>query len=284
MMEKTFRMYESQFIAQNYSKYRPTYPQQVWEKIFAFTKKHGVDSKMVLDLACGTGNSTFELCSHYQRTVGVDISIAQLQQAREKAAILGKSGEVEFVHAAASRLPFPDSSIDLLTCAIAWHWLDPNTVFPEIDRVLKSPGALAVYSYGIPNFRHDECNKNFQDFMSSKCTWPEGPYGHMLDVIQSHYRTVRLPYPIAERHDFMMVENETMSLEHLYGYVMSLDGYVTYCQDHPEDSNALEDMIDEIRKVLIKDRPSDQILLTIDRPYFILLQCLQPKEGTHLIF
>ena len=50
---------------------------------------------MVLDLACGTGHSTFELCNHYQRTVGVVISIAQLEQARENATILGKSGEVE---------------------------------------------------------------------------------------------------------------------------------------------------------------------------------------------
>ena len=86
MMERTFRRYENQTIAENYSKYRPTYPQQVWEKIFAFTKKHGVDTKM-----------------------------------------------------------------------------------PE--RVLKSPGALAVYGYMIPTIRHDQCNKMFYDFVFSKCTW-----------------------------------------------------------------------------------------------------------------
>ena len=280
MMERTFRRYENQTIAENYSKYRPTYPQQVWEKIFAFTKKHGVDTKMALDLACGAGQSTFELSSHYQRTVGADISKAQLERAREKATILGKSGEVEFVEAAASQLPFPDASVDLLTCAMAWHWLDPNTVFPEIERVLKSPGALAVYSYMIPTIRHDQCNKMFYDFVSSKSTWDkeckDGPYGPMAEVLISHYKNVRLPFPLAERHD--MIEESETNLEHLRGYVTSLDSYMAYCRDHPEDSNALDDMIQEMKKLLLdgssKDYHSTQlseVTFTIDTPYFMLL-------------
>ena len=276
-MEKTLRKYESQTIAENYSKYRPTYPQQVWEKIFTFTKKLGVNTKMALDLACGTGQSTFELCSRFQRTVGVDISKAQLEQAREKATILAMSREVEFVHAAASQLPFPDASVDLLTCATAWHWLEPCTVFPEIDRVLKSPGALAVYGYAIPTFHHDKCNKIFLDFINTKCTWPDGPHGPIiLDVTQGHYRNISLPYSIAERHD--MVEESEIDLEYLRGYVMSIDGYETYCRDHPEDSNALDDMIHEMKKLLLdgssKDYHSTQlseVTCTINTPYFMLL-------------
>ena len=274
-MEKTIRTFESQTIAENYSKYRPTYPQQVWDKIFAFNEKHGVDTKMALDLACGTGHSTFELSSRYQRTVGVDISKAQLERAREKATTLGKSAEVEFVHAAASQLPFPDASVDLLTCATAWHWLDPNTVFPEIDRVLKSSGALAVYSSCTPTIRHDRCNKIFQDFINTKCTWPDGPHGNIIKVVQSHYQNVSLPYPLAERHD--MVNESKINLEHLRGYVMSLDGYETYCRDHPEDSNALDDMIQEMKSELLLDGSKckplqlSEVTLIIDRPYFMLL-------------
>ena len=273
-MEKTIRKYESQTIAENYSKYRPTCPQQVWE-IFTFTQKHGVDTKMALDLACGTGHSTFELCSHYQRTVGVDISKAQLERAREKATILGKSGEVEFVNAAASQLPLQDASVDLLTCAVAWHWLDPKAVFPEIDRVLKSPGALAVYSHGIPTIRHHQCNKIFQDFISTKCTWPDGPHGNIIDVVKSHYRNVSLPYPLAERHEShdMVKESET-DLEHLRGFVMSIDGYETYCRDHPEDNNALDDMIQEIKRILLGDESKlqlSEVTVTISMQYFMLL-------------
>ena len=224
---------------------------------------------MALDLACGTGLSTFELSRHYQRTVGVDISKAQIERAQEKAAILDKSRKVEFFHASAGQLPFPDASVDLLTCATAWHWLDPNAVFPEIDRVLKSPGALAVYSSCVPTIHNDQCNKIFRDFISTKCTWPIGPHGHIIQVVRSHYRNVSLPYPLAERHD--MIEESETDLEHFRGYVTSLDGYETYCREHPEDSNALDDMIDEMKTVLLKDRPYDQISLTLDRSYFMLL-------------
>ena len=131
---------------------------------------------MALDLACGTGLSTFPLTDRFQRTVGVDISQAQLECAREEAKTISSSKNVEFFASSASNMPFQDESVDVLTCATAWHWLDPNTVFPEVDRVLKRPGVLAVYSYCSPVIRHEECNKAFQDFLAT-CTWQTGPYG-----------------------------------------------------------------------------------------------------------
>ena len=272
-MEKTFK---SQTTAQQYSRYRPEYPQQVWNKIFAFTERHGVDTKMALDLACGTGQGTFELCSHYQWTVGVDISKVQIEQAREKATTLGKSGIVEFVHAAASQLPFPDASVDLLTCAMAWHWLDPNTVFPEIDRVLKSPGALAVHSYNIPTISHDQCNKMLHEFINSNGNWPEdGPYGSADENLESHYKNVRLPFPLAERH-YMTKETE-MSLEWLRGYVMSLNTYDFYCRDHPEARSALDDLMQEMKTILLDDGKDDStvklsdVTFTMTMTYFMLL-------------
>ena len=272
-MEKIFRRFDSKAISQNYSKYRPPYPQQVWEKIFAFTEKHGVDTKMALDLACGAGQSTFELCSRYQRTVGVDISKAQLEQAREKATILGKSGEVEFVHAAASQLPFPDASVDLLTCAMAWHWLDTNTVFPEIDRVLKSPGALVVTGYWLPTIRHDQCNEKFLDFMRTKGTWPVGPHGSILEVLSSHYKHVSLPYPQAERHD--MVEESKVNLDYIRGLVMSGSSFNSYCREHPEALNSLDDLIRDIKTMLLDDTAQlsadHEVTLTTDMPYFMLM-------------
>ena len=273
--EKTIRVYESQSIAHDYSKYRPTYPQQVSDKIFNFTEQHGVDTKMALDLACGAGQSTFVLSSHYQRTVGVDISKAQLERAQEKTIILGKRrDEIEFIHASAGQLPFPDASIDLLTCATAWHWLDPNTVFTEIDRVLKSPGALAVYGYVIPILRHDKCNKMLVDFFNTKCCWPDSPHGNTHDILKSRFKIVSLPFPLTKRFD--MIEESEISLEMFQGFLASIDSYVAYCQEHPEDSNALDDMIHEMKRVLNNgkydcDPQLSEVLLPITTPYYMLL-------------
>ena len=100
--------------------------------------------------------------------------------------------------------------------------------------------------------------------------------GPMAEVLISHYKNVRLPFPLAERHD--MIEESETNLEYLHGYVTSFDSYMAYCRDHPEDSNALDDMIQEMKKLLLdgssKDYHSTQlseVTFTIDTPYFMLL-------------
>ena len=269
IMEKTIRMYESPVLAQSYSKYRPTYPQTLWNKIFDFAEKHGTDSKMALDLACGTGLSTFGLCGHYQRTVGVDISKAQLEYAKEELNNQPETNNnVEFILSTASRIPIKDESADLVTCATAWHWLDPNTVFPEVDRVLKSPGTLAVYSYCAPKLLHEECNDIFQKVMNT-CTWQEGPYGNVFTVCNSHYQEVRLPYPISERHEMEM--RTTLSLDDIEGFILSLDSYQTYCRDHPNNTLVI-DMVAQMSCALATtEENTSKPTVTMATPYFLLL-------------
>jgi SAM-dependent methyltransferase len=44
----------------------------------------------------------------------------------------------------AEALPFEDQSIDALTAAAAFHWFDPARAYPELHRVLRPAGLLAV--------------------------------------------------------------------------------------------------------------------------------------------
>ena len=248
-MEKTLRYYESSTIAQYYSKYRPTYPKELFEKAFSFAAKHGVGDNMAVDLACGSGQSTFPLCDQFRRVVGVDISKAQIECALEKAKALGRNDDVEFVVCPASKLPFEDESVDLMTCAAAWHWLDPDTVFLEIDRVLKRPGALAVYTYGPPILFHQQLRELFTHMWENVCIWQYGPYGNVRRIVENRYQDVKLPYPLAERHD--MQQENTMSLEDLEGFVNSWDSYEAHCKQNP-GSTALEDMVQGMKKLLLE--------------------------------
>lgn len=245
--EKTIRMYERPILAQLYTKYRPTYPIELWNKIFAFSAKAGVGDGLAVDLACGSGQSTFDLGHHFRQTVGVDISKAQIECALEKANTLGR-GDVEFVVCPASKLPFEDESVDLMTCSQAWYFLDPNAVFGEIDRVLKKPGVLAVYCYGRPVLPLEKCDKLFHDF-SSNMIWQEGPYGNVWQVVNQHHcRNMKLPYPLAEQHDIH--EESTMTLETLVGFIRSVDSYQEYCKQHPGNTY-LEDTIEEMKRLML---------------------------------
>ena len=279
MAEKTLQFYESEEITQYYSKYRPTFPPQLWKRIFDFQEKHSVGYNFALDLACGSGQSTFELCNHFHHTIGVDISKAQIACALEKAAVKG-GDNVEFVVAPASKLPVEDESVDLLTCSVAWHWLHPETVFPEVNRVLKRTGILAVYSYWLPTLCDKRCENLFSDFIHEFAVLQENPYGK--DAVANHYRDIRLPYPAAERHE--MVHRSTLTLEEFVGFVKSLDEYTTYCEQNP-GTTALEDLVEEMRKILTEEsnRPdpaegNDQlsdVTVDIETPYFLLLAVKQ---------
>ena len=200
----------------------------------------------------------------------MDISQAQLECAREEAKTISSSKNVEFFASSASNMPFQDESVDVLTCATAWHWLDPNTVFPEVDRVLKRPGVLAVYSYCSPVIRHEECNKAFQDFLAT-CTWQTGPYGNVYHVCETHYKDVALPYPIAERYE---MEGEVLvSLDDIRGLALSLDSYATYCREHP-DNTAIEDMLQDMKNSLLGEDEQcllSEVTVRMAVPYFLLL-------------
>lgn len=100
----------------------------------------------LLDVACGTGRLLRDIRRQYPRMAlsGVDLSQAYLDEAR---AHLGALRAVDFRHANAEALPFPDASLDIVTCVFLFHELPPEvrrTVAGEIARVLK-PGGLFVF-------------------------------------------------------------------------------------------------------------------------------------------
>lgn len=50
----------------------------------------------------------------------------------------------------AEQLPFENETVDLITTAQAVHWFDLSKFYPEVKRVLKTNGVLAIYGYNLP--------------------------------------------------------------------------------------------------------------------------------------
>lgn len=96
----------------------------------------------VLDLACGTGDLCRDLQAAQLRPVGVDLSFGMLAAARTTAPLL--QGDV-------LRLPFPDGSVDGVTCGLAmrnFQALPP--FFAELARVLRPGGRVAILEVAEP--------------------------------------------------------------------------------------------------------------------------------------
>ncbi len=96
----------------------------------------------VVDLACGTGDLCRELAAARYRPIGVDLSFGMLAAARTDAPL---------VQADALHLPFPDASVDGLTCGFALRNLvDLAGSLAEIGRVLRPGGRVALLEVAEP--------------------------------------------------------------------------------------------------------------------------------------
>lgn len=126
--------------AQTYDRVRPGYPAGVVRWALGETPRR------VVDLGAGTGKLTRVLLAAGHDVVAVEPDPqmrAQLQAVSPEVRALAGTGE---------DLPLPDGSVDAVTVAQTWHWLDHDRASSELARVLR-PGGRAVLLW---NLRHDD--------------------------------------------------------------------------------------------------------------------------------
>jgi len=127
--------------AQRYARGRPYFHPIVIGRIRAFLH---LDSPLAIavDAGCGTGLSCVALKEIAARIVGIDLSRAMLREAPA-------DPRIRYVEASAERLPLAGGSVDLITAALAFHWLDRDRFLTEARRVLCPAGWLIVYNHGF---------------------------------------------------------------------------------------------------------------------------------------
>jgi ubiquinone/menaquinone biosynthesis C-methylase UbiE len=99
---------------------------------------------VVLDVACGPGNFTAafaEAVGPHGHAMGVDLSAPMLARARATNA----HPRATYLLGDATRLPFPDSSLDAVSCYAALYLIpDPDGALDEMLRVLRPGGRIAL--------------------------------------------------------------------------------------------------------------------------------------------
>jgi SAM-dependent methyltransferase len=103
----------------------------------------------ILDLATGTGWASRVVAQRFPgvRVVGADIAERMLEHARAAASGL----EIEYQHADAERLPFPDASFDGVVSTFGVMFVgQPEAAAAELARVTRKGGRIALATW-----RHD---------------------------------------------------------------------------------------------------------------------------------
>ncbi len=128
MIDPAARTFER--VAAEYDFGRPSWPAAAVESV-------GLPrSATVLDLGAGTGKLTRVLLEHFDRVIAVE----PLEGMR---ALIPAGAEV--LSGTAESIPLPDESVDGVFCGESFHWFDWPRALPEIARVLRPGGSVAMF-------------------------------------------------------------------------------------------------------------------------------------------
>ncbi|RZU65066.1 methyltransferase family protein [Microterricola gilva] len=120
--------------ADGYDRHRPGYP----EESVRWLRGAPSTPQDVLDLGAGTGKLSAAMLAHGDRVTAVDPSADMLRVAAER------MPELTTIVGSGEHIPLPDASVDLVTVAQAWHWMDEELVTREVVRVLRPGGRLGL--------------------------------------------------------------------------------------------------------------------------------------------
>jgi SAM-dependent methyltransferase len=119
-------------VAGAYERGRPGYPDDAVHWLAGF------EPRDVVDLGAGTGKLTRALVGLGHRVTAVE-PLAEMRAQLE--AVLP---DVTAVAGSAESMPLSDASADVVTSAQAFHWFDHDDALPEIARVLRPHGRIAL--------------------------------------------------------------------------------------------------------------------------------------------
>lgn len=128
-------------VADAYDRARPSYP------VEAVTWLTGGGRAHVVDLGAGTGKLTEVLHRSGHHVLATEPLLPMLVR-------LGRRVPVPYAAATAEAIPVRSRSVDVVTCGQSFHWFDAERALPEIARVLRPGGVLALawntYDTSIP--------------------------------------------------------------------------------------------------------------------------------------
>lgn len=187
--------------AQNYARYRPGYPAQLFDFVVSLVPSR----QTAWDCGTGNGQAAVALARYFDSVIATDKSALQIEKAEQKPNIIYRV-------LAAETTDLGEHSTDLVTCANAVHWFDIPAFFKEVRRVLKPRGVVAVWCYS--SVRAQQPVQEALDSFTAglKPYWPAS-----IELVTKKYQTLEFPFEEIEAPPLQMEVDWTM--EQIAGYI-----------------------------------------------------------------
>ena len=209
------------------------------------------------------------------RVMGTDPSPGMLEQARTIASQGSEPSNVEFRQASAEDLSFLDNeSVDMVVSGQAAHWFDYPKFFPEMKRILRRGGTLALWGYKDHVFvDYPEATQILDRYAYGKGNSYLGDYWSQpgRSIAQSKYQDIKIP-----KDDFVDIQRieyepgckgrnsgsgtlfleKRIRLADCMNYIRTWSAYHGWLENHPDcqkretggKGDVIDAMFDEIRE------------------------------------
>ena len=139
-MRQTATSFQDHFTdhADRHKTYRPTYPENLYSYLATLVATHD----LTWDCVTGNGQAALALVPFFWSVVATDASPRQI-------ALTRPHDRVTYLVAPAERTPLAAASVDLVTVALALHWLDHDRFFAEVRHVVRPGAVLACWTYHL---------------------------------------------------------------------------------------------------------------------------------------
>jgi SAM-dependent methyltransferase len=127
--------------ADSYDRARPGYDDEPLD--WAFREMELDEGSVVLDLAAGTGKLSQALAPRAGRLIAVE----PLPEMRRLLA--AQAPEATLLDGTAEQIPMDDGSVDAVFVGEAFHWFDGARALPEMHRVLRPAGGVALLWHNV---------------------------------------------------------------------------------------------------------------------------------------
>ena len=179
-----------------YASSRPGYPDSLFTYLSSLCDQH----ERAWDCATGSGQAAIKLADYFKRVIATDASAAQIAHAQPHQT-------VSYVVTRAENSTLENNSVDLISVAQALHWFDLPAFTAEVDRILKSSGILAVWSYNLLTI-NPALDERIQHLYGDvlKPYWPAE-----RQLVEEGYRSIDFPYPELSSPPFAMELDWTLA-------------------------------------------------------------------------
>lgn len=204
-----------------YAKYRPAYPEQLYDFIF----EHVANKQAAWDCATGNGQAAKELATAFVKVYATDISQKQIENAAQQPNIFYSVQPAEQTN-------FPDNSFDLITVAQALHWFKFDDFYTELKRVAKPQGVFAAWMYSLLRISGEiDALIEQHHYNTLDSYWDDE-----RKYVDEEYRSIPFPFKKIKTPSFV-IEYE-WTTDELEGYLNTWSGlqkFITANQYNPVD-------------------------------------------------